>query len=161
MTKTTLMRLLVVGAVASFLGVALVSNAIGGTDPGAGAAKKGKKKRGPRGPAGPPGPQGAPGAPGAPGVPATSLFAAVDSDGTVTTQSGVVGDVSHTGSSYTITFNRNVDSCAPLATLTNDDPGEILASVLAGADNTVSVNTFDPDGAGAPGAFSVAVFCSS
>jgi hypothetical protein len=157
MTKTTWMRLLVVGAVASFLAAGLVSSAIGGTDPGAAAAKKGKKKRGPRGPAGPPGPQGTPGAPGAP---ATALFAAVDSDGTLTAQSGVVGDVSHTGSSYTITFNRNVDSCAPLASLTNDDPGEILASVLAGADNTVSVNTFDPDGAGAPGAFSVAVFCS-
>jgi hypothetical protein len=153
------MRLLVVGAVASFLAAVLVSNAIGGTDPGAGAAKKKGKKKGPRGPAGPPGPQGAPGAPGSPGAPATSLFAAVDSDGTLTVQSGVVGTVSHTGSSYTITFNRNVDSCAPLASLTNDDPGEILVSTLGGADNTVAVNTFDPDGAGAPGAFSVAVFC--
>ncbi|HEY7121174.1 MAG TPA: hypothetical protein VH329_01320 [Solirubrobacterales bacterium] len=150
------MRLLVVGVVASFLVAGLVSSAIGGTDPGASVAKKGKKKRGPRGPAGPPGPAGAQ---GAPGTPATSLFAAVDSDGTLTVQSGVVGDVSHTGSSYTITFNREVDSCAPLASLTNDDPGEILASTLAGASNTVAVNTFDPDGAGAPGAFSVAVFC--
>jgi hypothetical protein len=119
-----------------------------------------QEERGPRGPAGPPGPAGAPGAPGAPGASATALFAGVDSDGTLTAQSGVVGTVSHSTSSYTITFNRNVDSCAPLASLTNDDPGEILASVLGGADNTVSVTTFDPDGAGAPGAFSVAVFCN-
>ena len=84
----------------------------------------------------------------------------MDSDGTLTAQSGVVGTVGHLGSSYTITFNRNVDSCAPLANLTNDDPDEILASVLDGANNTVAVNTFDPDGAGAPGAFSVAVFCN-
>jgi hypothetical protein len=159
MTKTTWARLLVVGTVASFLVAGLVSTAIGGSDGTADSAKS-KKKRGPRGPAGPPGPQGAPGAPGTPGAPATALFAAVDSDGTLTAQSGVVGTVSHSTNSYTITFNRNVDSCAPVASLTNDDPGEILASTLAGADNTVSVNTFDPDGAGAPGAFSVAVFCN-
>lgn len=154
MTKTTWVRLLVVGTVASFLVAGLVSTAIGGgTDTAANAAKS-KKKKGPRGPA------GATGAPGAPGAPATALFAGVDSDGTLTAQSGVVGTVSHSTNSYTITFNRNVDSCAPVASLTNDDPGEILASVLGGADNTASVNTFDPDGAGAPGAFSVAVFCN-
>jgi hypothetical protein len=101
-----------------------------------------------------------PGAPGAPGTPATALFAGVDSDGTLTAQSGVVGTVSHATNSYTITFNRNVDSCAPVASLTNDDPGEILASVLAGANNTVSVFTFDSAGAGAPGAFALAVFCN-
>lgn len=156
MTKTTWVRLLVVGTVASFLVAGLVSTAIGGgTDTAANAAKS-KKKKGPRGPAGPP---GATGAPGAPGAPATALFAGVDSDGTLTAQSGVVGTVSHSTNSYTITFNRNVDSCAPVASLTNDDPGEILPSVLAGATNTVSVFTFDSAGAGAPGAFSVAVFC--
>src|SRR5690242_13610755 len=67
------------------------------------------------------GPQGLQGAPGTPGANATALFAAVDSDGTVTTQRGVSGTVSHTATSgqYTIPFNQNIDACAPLATLTN------------------------------------------
>jgi hypothetical protein len=118
-------------------------------------AKQLKNKQGPQGP------QGAPGTPGTPGANATALFAAADSDGTLTAQSGVTGPVAHTTGTgqYTIPFDRNIDACAPVATLTNDDPGEILASVLGGANNTVLVVTQDNDGAAADGAFSVAVFC--
>ncbi|MGZ5311994.1 MAG: hypothetical protein ACXWFN_12235 [Solirubrobacterales bacterium] len=107
------------------------------------------------------GKQGGQGPPGAAGASATALFAGVNSDGSVSAQSGVVGNVAHTAASgqYTVTFNRNVDTCAPVATLTNDDPGEILASVLGGPNNTVAVFTRDSAGSAADGAFSVAVFC--
>jgi hypothetical protein len=61
---------------------------------------------GPRGPEGPQGPAG---------DPATKLFAVVNADGSVYKQSGVIG-VSKVGTgTYDITFNRNVDDCAPVA----------------------------------------------
>ena len=156
-------RIIAIAMAAIVLGALVVSPAIGGPSLQKIVKKAVKKEvnkqiddaEGPKGAA------GAPGSPGSPGAPATALFAGVNSDGTLSAQSGVVGTVSHTAASgsYTITFNRNVDPCVPVASLSNDDPGQILASVLGGANNTVSVFTQDNAGAIADGAFGVAVFC--
>ena len=146
-------RMLAIGAAALVLVALLVSPAIGGPSLKKLVKKEVSKQL--------KGKQGAQGAPGVAGANATALFAAVNSDGSISAQSGVVAPVSHTPTSgqYTLTFNRNVDACAPLATLTNDDPGEILAFVLGGANNTATVATMDSNGSAADGAFSVAVFC--
>jgi hypothetical protein len=143
-------------ALAVIAAIAIAAPAIGGS-----SLKKLVKKEVAKQLKGKQGPQGPQGLQGTPGTNATALFAAVDSDGTVTAQSGVSGAVSHTASSglYTIPFNRDIDACAPLATLTNDDPGQIMAFVLGGANNTVTVVTQDNDGNAADGAFSVAIFC--
>jgi len=146
-------------ALAVIAAIAIAAPAIGGSSLKKLVKKEVSKQL--KGKQGPQGAQGAQGNQGPPGADATALFAAVDSDGTVTAQSGVTGSVTHTPASgqYTIPLNRNVDSCAPVATLTNDDPGQVMAFVLGGANDTVTVITQDNDGAAADGAFSVAVFC--
>ena len=111
---------------------------------------------------GPSGKQGLAGQSGAAGAPATALFAAVNADGTMDTQKGVVGTIAHTAASgsYTITFDRNVEVCVPIASVSEDDPGIVQASTVGGANNTVDVFTRPNDGGAlADNAFGVAVLC--
>ena len=157
-------RVLITLAIATFaLGALIVSPAVGGPSLGKmvkKAVKKEVKKQikdeeGPRGQQGLAGPQG----PG--GAPATALFAGVNSDGTLATQKGVVGTVSHVAASgsYTITFDRNVDACVPIATASEDDFNtEVAAFTQGGANNTVTALTSVADTLGDEG-FNVAVLC--
>jgi hypothetical protein len=118
--------------------------------------------KGDRGATGATGPRGAA---GTPGVNATSLFAAVAANATITTSSGVVGTVTHTASTgiYAITFNRDVSQCAFLATIGARNGGvpsdpEISANNQTGSPEQVVVQTFL--GATATDrSFNVAVLC--
>jgi hypothetical protein len=108
-----------------------------------------KGDRGDPGPAGPQGPRGDTGAPGSDGANATSLFAVVAANGTVSASSGVVGTVTHTASTglYAVTFNRDVSQCAFLATVgarngaVAGDP-EISANNQTGSPEQVVVATY-------------------
>ena len=120
-----------------------------------------KGDRGDPGPAGPQGPRGDTGTP----ANATSLFAVVAANGTVSASSGVVGAVAHTSSTgiYVVTFNRDVSQCAFLATIGVRNGGlpgdpEIAANNQTGSPEQVVVETFL--GATATDrSFNVAVLC--
>jgi hypothetical protein len=130
-------------------------------------------------PAGPPGPTGAtgatgaagsPGAAGAPGQPATALWAVVDASGALVHGSHVTAAAKlFTGTvagAYEVTFDRDVSSCALLATLGRTDaananpaPGEIGTAYRNGNPAAVFVKTLNSAGVEADGSFHLAVFC--
>jgi hypothetical protein len=125
----------------------------------------GQLPKGDRGDAGPAGPQGPRGDTGAPGANATSLFAVVASNGTLSASSGVVGTVTHTASTglYAVTFNRDVSQCAFLATVgarngaVATDP-QISANNQTGSPQQVVVATYIGSTA-TDRSFNVAVLC--
>jgi hypothetical protein len=120
----------------------------------------------PAGPAGAPGPKGDKGDKGDPGTPATTLWAVLNQDGTLRRGSGVVS-VSGAPAGFTqVKFNRNINTCAILASigrlgpaLSNGEPmaDEFVANGFAA--DTVLVRTNDSTGAGAARSVHVAVFC--
>ena len=63
------------------------------------------------------GPNGAQGPSGPAGAPATKLWAVVESDGTPRHGSGVVSVSGEPKNGTTVTFNRNVDNCAVIASV--------------------------------------------
>jgi hypothetical protein len=128
-------------------------------------------------PAGAQGPQGPQGDAGPKGDPATALWAMVNSDGTLKRGRGVV-DVDPFGSRYEVTFDRSVENCTYLSTLTSAGNGRNnfssppegqsnaalgslakLADGLPGAESVVTVETADSAGVGTPFDFNLAVFC--
>ena len=125
----------------------------------------GQLPKGAKGDRGDAGPRGETGATGLTGANATSLFAVVAANGTVSASSGVVGAVAHTSSTgiYVVTFNRDVSQCAFLATIGVRNGGlpgdpEIAANNQTGSPEQVVVETFL--GATATDrSFNVAVLC--
>jgi hypothetical protein len=104
---------------------------------------------GPAGPQGQVGPRGDTGPVGPNGVNATSLFAVVAANGSVSASSGVVGAVAHTTFSgiYAVSFNRDVSQCAFLATVGARNGGlpadpQIAANNQTGSPEQVVVETF-------------------
>lgn len=110
------------------------------------------------------------GLPGPPGEPATSLFAYVNSEGTIAFQAGV-NDISHPSEgSYLLTFNRSLSGCAVLTTSGRGFPSSPANSTQGGARATptvgsagdprvVQVGTFDTAGDTAERGFFIAAFC--
>lgn len=116
--------------------------------------------RGPQGLRGPQGAPGQPGEPGQPGAPATSLFVAVEGNGDTPVHEGLEEVIHDPGTGvYEVFFDRNVEACVPIATLSHDDPGVIQATTLGGANDSVRVHTADADGAAGPSGFNLAVLC--
>jgi hypothetical protein len=104
------------------------------------------------------GAKGDQGDPGEPGAPATTLWAVVESDGTITASSGVTGIVPGAGF-YTLTFNRDVTTCAVLATLITPGGHGMIRKSTAATGAEVQIRTADATGAQTAQAFSVAVIC--
>jgi hypothetical protein len=113
---------------------------------------------GPAGPQGVQGVQGLQGLRGAPGPPAASLWAVVNSDGTLARGSGVV-NVSHTAGTgiYDVQFSSTIAQCAWLATISQSRFGFIDTEFVS--DTTVGVGTLDPTTAPDDRAFHLAVIC--
>jgi hypothetical protein len=125
----------------------------------------GQLPKGAKGDRGDAGPRGETGATGLTGANATSLFAVVAANGTVSASSGVVGAVAHTSSTgiYVVTFNRDVSQCAFLATIGSRNGGlpgdpQIAASNQTGSPEQVVVETFIGTAA-TDRSFNVAVLC--
>jgi hypothetical protein len=118
------------------------------------------------GPVGPAGPQGAKGDKGDKGDkddPATSLWAVVASDGTLSRSAGVTS-VSHVGTgSYRVRFNRNIDQCNWEATIgapaMTASTGMIAVELSSTGNDTVQVTTLSTAAALADRAFHLAVLC--
>jgi len=125
----------------------------------------GQLPKGAKGDRGDAGPRGDTGAAGQNGANATSLFAVVAANGTVSASSGVVGAVAHTTSTgiYSVSFNRDVSQCAFLAAIGVRNGGlpgdpEIAANNKTGSPEQVVVETFTGATAG-DRSFNVAVLC--
>ncbi len=118
---------------------------------------------------GTPGPQGLTGADGAPGEPATRLWAVVDSAGTLLRGSGVavpVGtDLSASGNTRAVPFDRDLSECAWVAAIGGDhvNAGVVkgfITSTLGPNAQTVRVSMTDSDNASVQNqGFHVIVFC--
>lgn len=119
----------------------------------------------------PAGERGETGAKGAPGTPATQLFGVING-GTGATKSGtgVVASTRTAAGKYTVTFNKNVRTCAVLATpsylntVTGDTYqfGSRATVQSAPLDaGTIIVETVSNAGAFADRSFSIAAFCPS
>ncbi|HEY7399062.1 MAG TPA: hypothetical protein VH538_12215 [Gaiellaceae bacterium] len=114
------------------------------------------------GPQGPAGPGGSKGDKGDPGAPATALWALVKPDGSLGASQGVTASAKDTyNGGYEITFNKDVTSCAVLATAANyDRTTTAQVNALGKGGNTVRVVVldtgrnylYDTD-------FSIAAFC--
>jgi hypothetical protein len=116
-------------------------------------------------------PKGDKGEPGAQGEPATALWAMVNDDATVVRGKGVVSAAPSSGSTpngqYAVTFDRSVENCSYLATLTNSATGGgFWSSPPEGQTNTstrgvreVVVETSTSAGTVTPLDFNLAVFC--
>ena len=109
------------------------------------------------------------GPPGAQGAPATRFFAHIHGgDGAREYSSGVTASARTSAGFYTVTFERSVVGCAPLATpgripsLEPTDVGQAGSRITfeAGAtDNVLQVITRASAGTAADRSFSVALFC--
>jgi hypothetical protein len=124
----------------------------------------------PSGPAGAAGAAGPTGPAGAPGQSATALWAVVAIGGALVHGSHVTAVTKlFSGTfagAYQVTFDRDVTSCALLATLGRTDdqpvdpnPGEIGTAYRNGNADAVFVKTYDSAGAAADASFHLAVFC--
>jgi hypothetical protein len=120
---------------------------------------------GAQGPQGPPGAKGDPGQQGPPGAAATTLWAVVNSDGTLARGSHVTSTLQVRTGGYGVLFDRDVSSCAYEATLGDGTvtaanySGNAAVTGKAGSVNGVFVNTFDTTGTATNYPFHVAVFC--
>src|SRR5215203_3301542 len=92
------------------------------------------------------------------------LWADINIDATTARGFGVTSSQKEPSSisSYHVTFNRNVGSCAYVATVGSAQgvtaPGEVSATPR-GNTNTMLVQTFDSSGVPSPRSFHLAVFC--
>ena len=108
------------------------------------------------GPTGSAGPQGDPGPAGQDGAPATSLWAFVNSDGTLGRGSGVASSSKESSGIYKVKFNGPVSACSYQATSAGS--GYATVDLQTGKPDTVRVVTRKfgvPLGA----SFNVAAFC--
>jgi hypothetical protein len=118
---------------------------------------------GPQGPQGDPGSQGPAGPQGPPGAAATSLWAKVNSDGTLDLGKGVVSTSksAQTDGLYFVTFNQDVSQFAELATieysLANFE-GYAVVGPLGNDVHTIAIVTYDLNGDRHDSNFYVAVF---
>lgn len=129
--------------------------------------------RGPRGVQGVQGLKGDQGAKGEQGIqgeqgpPATKLFASVTYSGVVTIASGVTGATRNSLGQYTVTFNRDLTNCVPIAvsgyglpTATNTIDSYPVYASTSGLDRTkVDVVVAYPPGTYHDNGFDIAVFC--
>ena len=123
---------------------------------------------GPQGLQGPQGSGGAQGPAGAPGAPATGLWAAITTSDTLAASSGVTGISGGSGGNpVTVTFDRAVNDCAHIATISTagdleggPDKGEIaITRGLELNPDSIAVYTYNSAGGQEYLPFSVAVFC--
>jgi hypothetical protein len=128
----------------------------------------GQAPTGPRGPVGPPGPPGSPGAAGArgptgpagaPGSSSSGPWAVVNSNGSLARGSGVVSIVHSTTGDYRVQFNKNIASCAWLATIRGGSFGFVTTEIFGSTTDTVLVRTRDPNNVDADRSFHIAVVC--
>ena len=127
-----------------------------------------KGNRGPTGPAGAQGAQGATGATGAqgiqgvPGQSATTLFVALEADGTLTKNSGATLATKAGTGVYRISFNTDITNCVYLGTA-GQDAGGVSGdyNLFTSRTNTSTVNVAIFDGGNNPvdQPFYLAVFC--
>jgi hypothetical protein len=120
--------------------------------------------QGPAGPGGPQGPQGPVGPQGPAGQSATTLWAVVNgADGTRARQSGTTSSARIGAGNYEVIFNRNVTTCAFIATIGNpgagSTSGDIDVAARSGNVNGVFIETRDNAGTLADRNFHLAVFC--
>jgi hypothetical protein len=95
---------------------------------------------------GPPGPIGAQGPSGPAGEPVTKLWAVVESDGTLRHGSGVISVSGEPKFGTIVTFNRNVDTCAVIASVGRTERGFLEGHVLADTGLEITGHkTLDPN----------------
>jgi hypothetical protein len=173
MIKRSLPSAMILACIA--LLVALVGTSYAATQHGetqASISKKHKVKRGPKGkrgaqgPKGATGPQGPAGPAGAAGKSATTLWAVVESDGTLARGSGVTKTDQPFGTgTYEVVFNQDVFNCAYLTGLGDggdtgaEYKGNVAVTHRDGNRNAVFVRAFDATGTLADQPFHMAVFC--
>jgi hypothetical protein len=119
--------------------------------------------RGSPGAPGPQGPQGNRGPTGPAGLSSTGLWAVINPAGTIARQSGVVTATRPTTGNYRVKFNRNITTCAWLATIgsgtTVTSFGFVETELSSGSTDTVHVETRATNAAVADRGFHLAVFC--
>jgi hypothetical protein len=97
------------------------------------------------------------------GDPATSLWASVNSDGSVRVARGVMAASQIATGAYTVVFNQNVSSCAVIATQNFLGNAYAAAQYAATNPNAVTVSIWATPNFGfattTNGSFSVAAFC--
>lgn len=118
---------------------------------------------------GPPGPIGLQGPSGPAGEPATKLWAVVESDGTLRRGSGVISVSGEPKFGTTVAFNRNVDTCAVIASVGRTGREFLQGRVLADTGleitghKTLDANKVIAQTSGNAGpeslGFNLAVFC--
>lgn len=168
MNKRLLIPVMVVASLVLFVAMVGTSYAASSQNH-ASISKKHKVKRGPRGkrgPAGPAGSQGPAGPAGANGKSATTLWAVVESNGTLARGSGVVKTDQPFGTgTYEVVFNQNVFQCAYITGLGDggdtaaEYKGNVAVTHRDGNPNAVFVRGFDATGTLANQPFHIAVFC--
>ena len=119
---------------------------------------------GPAGPQGPPGPQGDRGEKGEPGEAATSLWAAVAADGTLTAGRNAVSASRLGTGAYEVVLAKNVAGCAYLTTLASGEPLAVapkgqVGAARGAAEDAVRVETHTSSGTNVDRPFHLAVFC--
>ena len=120
--------------------------------------------RGPRGPAGPAGAAGPAGPAGPAGAAATSLWAAVDSAGTLVRNKGVASVQKLATGDYLVIFNQDVTPCIYQATLGGPTTGLPVGQIAAAQRTAVAAGvrvlvTNSAGTAAVDAAFYVSVFC--
>jgi hypothetical protein len=123
--------------------------------------------QGPKGDQGVKGEQGIQGIQGEQGPAATKLFASVTYTGVVTIASGVTGATRNSLGQYTVTFNRDLTNCVPIAvagwgfpTGSNTiDNYPIYVATEAFDHTKVDVGVAYPPGTFHDNGFDIAVFC--
>ena len=106
---------------------------------------------------------GAQGVQGAPGRAATSLFVAIDADGTLSRSSGATAASRAGAGVYRVGFDTDITNCAYLATAGQDDGGRLFDGyhlyTSRTLTNTVDIEIFDENDDPVDRPFFLAVFC--
>jgi hypothetical protein len=95
---------------------------------------------------------------GDPGAPAAELHGTVTADGVLANGKSVTAVSAGGDGTYTITFDRDVSSCAVVATIASVDDAGSVSGAAVGAQQA-TFRTRNLAGAGVPRPFSFAVFC--
>ena len=117
--------------------------------------------QGPKGDKGEPGEDGQDGADGADGQDAIALWAVITDTGATRRGSHVTSSVRNSNGFYTVTFDRNVSTCAYAVTLGDENVphGETGVARTPDTPNAVNVDTFNSSGAFADAEFQLIVAC--
>ena len=90
-----------------------------------------------------------------------TFFAFMNSNGAVITSSGVKSSARNTTGQFEITFNRNINGCALLATVYGATAGYAVTRRKAGTTDALQVSTFNKSGVLTNLPFTAFILCNN